>query len=110
MLFTYSYPACSCPDQYTGVYCELLRNTIPKDGSTLSTPKYSNAGIIVFTSILVVVIVIALFVIMLIRQEQLNEEKTKAIAMSHNEDEASRTPMIDRVDFDESALEDVDLL
>lgn len=104
-----SYPACKCPPQYTGPHCELLKTVAQLSGSKIVAPEKESAASVfgLFVSCLLLVM-LALFAHTKLRG-QTSRDKTAQIQAAHIEDEASKAPMMEDVDF-EGLMEDVELL
>eukprot|EP00934_Nitzschia_sp_Nitz4_P000255 Nitzschia sp. Nitz4//scaffold48_size128905//56389//58065//NITZ4_003597-RA/size128905-augustus-gene-0.22-mRNA-1//-1//CDS//3329552973//255//frame0 len=103
------YPACDCPEGYTGPHCELL---VSQSSLTSKKLGHNLAPTYFALFILIVVIIAAGSTAYMIVKGQDSQDKADAIMHAHEEDDIEDTPMMDQIDFEdyEGNLEDVDLL
>lgn len=102
------YPACKCPELYTGPHCELLKSDAQRTALKLQNNKESAASIFVLFTLGVLLVVAVLFVYTRTRGQS-SRDKTAMVRAAHIEDAASKSPNMEEVDF-EGAMEDVELL
>jgi hypothetical protein len=91
------------------MHCELLKAGGPKHGSGLAPADAGGSAAIIFVCIVLSILLVALMGVIVIRLKKRNET---IIQMSHFEEDATKSPIIEEVDFHDSfgALEDVELL
>jgi len=102
------YPACKCPEPYTGTFCELLKSDqqlIDLKGQN----KKESAGSIFGFFVFCVLVVLAVLFLYAKTRGQSSRDKTAMIRAAHIKEEASKSLIMEEVDFD-GVMEDVELL
>jgi hypothetical protein len=106
---TYSHVGCSCPEEYTGVHCELTKSFKVRAQQTQSATDTKNFRVLLFISIFLVVsvVLVAVASVVTYRMPGRTEEDKLFIENSHLEEEPCRGTMEEVGFVDQAELEDV---
>jgi hypothetical protein len=125
LIYTYSHTGCSCPEEYTGLHCELTKSyksrTQQSGSATDASGQVGDFVVLLFTTIFLIVSVVLIAVgsVVMYRTpgrmeknklfiEKSHMEKNRLFNdKSHQEDEPLRCTMEEVGFVDEAELEDV---
>ena len=107
----HSYPGCICPENYEGMYCELLRSQTKQNGPDLATENGGDAGKIIICLVLSIILIAVLAMIRMRLLETRTLKRSKAMIQEpHTREDASESSVVKEEKFKDEILENVELL